>query len=371
VPEEFADAYRQAYERALAEQAGQRSSVGAHRADASDDEVRDDELADAPQEEREDTAPLGAHAAWPEQEVADPGPEEGLGVGGLLGEPVEEPGSEPGPESVPAPGGAPEEAWTEYTVQSGLAQFRESRWFVPALLVLAVLVLVLGAYGVGRIFATGVNDTAPVAGQTDQATVPASDPSEQQATSTRHQQQHQQQHRQQHRQHRQKSTHAHPAVWKGAVTSTAIGSASAGCTAPSGVDAAGHKVTYQPANAVDGRADTAWRCPGKAIGRTLTIHLPRAVPVGEVGLVPGYAKTDPASGADRYAENNRITRVRWSLGKGRSVVQRLDGSAQDRSMRTIRVPRTTTDTITLQVLGVREGPRDTTCVSEVRVGRAG
>jgi hypothetical protein len=150
-----------------------------------------------------------------------------------------------------------------------------------------------------------------------------------------------------------------------------VASAQAGCTAPSSVDAAGHPVTYEAANAIDGLADTTWRCPGKAIGKTLVLHLGGAVEVGEVGLVPGYAKTDPVSGANRYAENNRITAVRWTLGGGRTVVQHLGGSAADRSLRTIRVPETRTDTITLQVLAVREGPRNTTCISEVRVAKAG
>jgi hypothetical protein len=349
VPEEFAAAYREAYERALGEQpaTGSHRAHGhwphAHRAHAHPEE--DEHGA-------EETTPVGgAHADWGSEE-------KGLGVGGLVGEPIEE--------AEPAPG--PDAGWTEYSVQSTFDAFRSSGWFVPALLVLAVAVLVLGAYGVGRIFATGVDEAAPVAGQTDRASVPASDPSAghsgkaTQRTPKPKKAGHQAGH---------KAAPRSQAVWKGPVSAVPVASAQAGCTAPSSVDAAGHPVTYEAANAIDGLADTTWRCPGKAIGKTLVLHLGGAVEVGEVGLVPGYAKTDPVSGANRYAENNRITAVRWTLGGGRTVVQHLGGSAADRSLRTIRVPRTETDTITLQVLAVRVGPRDTTCISEVRVAKAG
>lgn len=359
VPEEFAAAYQEAYERALAEQKrGEQATTGSHRAPGHwPHGHRGHPHREHDQEEAEDTAPLGgAHADW----GTGKDQAEGIGVGGLVGEPIEEPDPEPA-------GAAADEGWTEYAVPSAFDTFRSSRWFVPALLVLAVLVLVLGAYGVGRIFATGVDEAAPVAGQTGTPSVPASEPS---AGHSGHSG------RATHRPSKpnktgRKSGHRAHAVWKGPVSAVPVASAQAGCTAPSSVDAAGHPVTYEPANAIDGQADTTWRCPGKAIGKTLVLHLGGDVAVGAVGLVPGYAKTDPVSGANRYAENNRITEVRWALGDGRTVVQHLSGSAADRSLRTIRVPRTETDTITLQVLAVQEGPRDTTCVSEVRVAKAG
>lgn len=102
VPEEFADAYQAAYERALAEQ---KVAGGRHRVHLHGQE------------------PPGAHADW---DAAD---------------------------------------WTEYGVPSPFETFRSSRWFVPALLVLAAVLLVLAAYGVGRIFADGVSDAGPVTGQ--------------------------------------------------------------------------------------------------------------------------------------------------------------------------------------------------------------
>ena len=87
--------------------------------------------------------------------------------------------------------------------------------------------------------------------------------------------------------------------------------------------------------------------------------------LGQVGLVPGYAKTDPASGVDRYAENNRITKVRWTLDDGVQVIQRLDPDPSSRAMQVLRVPRTTTDTVVLEILAVQRGQRATTAISTI------
>ncbi|HET8561056.1 MAG TPA: hypothetical protein VFL69_11095, partial [Marmoricola sp.] len=310
----------------------------------ADEPEPDDEAAPAaepePEPEPEPARPAGAHADWSAL-AAEP---EDLGT-------------------------SPAQAWdssTEYVVESGWDRYRGSRWFVPSLLMLLVLVLLLGAYGVGRLFAAGVGDAAPTAAETARATVPASAPGEKVPGATHHT-------AKATSGPTKKPTTSAPSTrpWHGRVTAVAPASASAACVAHPAVDAAGHRVTYQPHNAIDGRRDTTWRCPGSAIGRRLVVRLPHAVPVGAVGLVPGYAKTDPVSGADRYAQNNRITAARWILGHGVTVVQHLSGSAKDRSMRSIRVPRTTTDRIVLQVLAVRSGPFHTTCVSEVRVARAG
>ena len=107
---------------------------------------------------------------------------------------------------------------------------------------------------------------------------------------------------------------------------------------------------------------------GYAYGVEVT--LPGGTEIGELGLIPGYAKTDPASGIDRYAENNRIARVRWTFEDGTSVVQRLDTSAGNRELQTIRIPRTASGTLTLEILRVQRGQRDTTAISAVEVSAA-
>ncbi|MCW2786452.1 MAG: hypothetical protein JWP74_2969 [Marmoricola sp.] len=154
----------------------------------------------------------------------------------------------------------------------------------------------------------------------------------------------------------------------GSFTPVTIDSAQATCTAPPGVDSAGHPVDYQVANAIDGKSDTAWRCDGSAIGETLTLTLPAGTSVTELGVIPGYAKTDPTSGTDRYAENNRITRIRWTLADGVVVTQNLNPDPTDRALQTIRTPATVTGTVTLQILKVAKGSRDTTAISEIQVG---
>jgi len=129
-------------------------------------------------------------------------------------------------------------------------------------------------------------------------------------------------------------------------------------------------VRYDASNTIDQDPTTAWRCAGEAIGTVLTITLPADTEVGQVGLIPGYAKTDPKSDADRYAENNRITKVRWTLADGTVVVQNLDPSPDNRDVQLLRVPRTATGTVTLEILAVDRGARNTTAISELEVYQA-
>ena len=93
-----------------------------------------------------------------------------------------------------------------------------------------------------------------------------------------------------------------------------------------------------PSNLTDGVADTTWRCDGTAIGEKITLSWPTRPSIGEVGLIPGYAKTDESSGEDRYAENNRVTRCAGPSAT-RLVEQRMSGAADDRSLRLLRVPQ--------------------------------
>jgi hypothetical protein len=305
VPEEFADAYRAAYERALAAQPAQVQS------------------GEAPPPR----APRRSHAAADDRPPVEdaPDPEAPVVVGthrALEG------------------GGGP--AWFETA--------RSSTWFVPVLLVLLALLMILASYVVGRVFASSVSaDSQP----DSRPTVALSESSEPSSSA-------------------KPSPTRRPVAraWKGPVEELDDVEARARCTSRPGVDASGDRVDYGADNMTDGETETTWRCDGSAVGQRIRLDLGEARAVGEVGLVPGYAKTDDASGADRYAENNRITRVRWTIGDT-VVVQRISPSPQDRRMRTIRVPRTTADRIVLEILAVATGPRDTTAISEVRVARAG
>ncbi len=156
--------------------------------------------------------------------------------------------------------------------------------------------------------------------------------------------------------------------YDGAVGAVRIADSTASCQADSSVDAAGNTVTYQPANAHDSDLSTAWRCDGSGVRERFTVILPKDMDVAEVGLVPGYAKTDAASGVDRYAENNRITKVRWRFDDGTTYVQTMSGNPNDRSLRTMRVPETSTRRVVLEILASQPGPRNTVAISEIKIG---
>jgi len=86
-------------------------------------------------------------------------------------------------------------------------------------------------------------------------------------------------------------------------------------------------VSYAPSNVYDGDSKTAWRCDGTGVGHVLTFAFPAGTSLGEVGLINGYAKTDPSTGSDRYPEYRRITRVTWTFADRHSVTQSLqDGN---------------------------------------------
>jgi hypothetical protein len=158
-------------------------------------------------------------------------------------------------------------------------------------------------------------------------------------------------------------------IYNGATKAASISAASASCQAPNAVDAARNPVSYSPSNVFDGDITTAWRCNGDGAGQRLVLSLPAQTRLGSLGLVPGYAKTDPTSGADRYAENDRITAVRWSFGNGTSVTQHFNGSARDRRMQSIRIPPVNTSKVVVHILSSTPGPRHTIAVSEVQLGK--
>lgn len=223
---------------------------------------------------------------------------------------------------------------------------RRPGWLAPVLLALIALLLVIAAYVVGRVLSHDVEKDESDKGG---ATMSGHESPGQQTPSA-------------------PATPVGPA-WAGALVPVAGVQAVAGCTAPPGQDATGRAVSYVAAHMVDKRPGTTWRCAGEAIGQRITLTLPGEVQVGAVGLIPGYAKTDKTSGADRYAENNRITRVRWTIGD-MVVEQAFNGSAKNRSLRTLRVPKTAAREIGLEILGVAKGPRNTTAISTVQVSAA-
>jgi hypothetical protein len=264
---------------------------------------------------------------------------------------------EDGGELAPAPADGSEDG-SEVIVAP--AATRPGRGRLLPVIVAGTVLLLLGAFVVAKIAtgddepAAGSNPTTPSptrttgSGQGEPTSTPSETPDEPAS-----------------------SPAAVDGAWDGPVVSISPDQVEATCTAAPGVDSAGDPVVYDAANTLDGDPSTAWRCNGRGRGQVLTLTLPEDTAVAEVGLIPGYAKTDAKSGVDRYAENNRITRVRWTLADGVTVEQELDPSPTDRSVQRIRVPRTETGSITLEVLSVERGPRNTVAISEVEVAAAG
>ncbi|MGH3445941.1 MAG: NADase-type glycan-binding domain-containing protein, partial [Nocardioidaceae bacterium] len=236
-------------------------------------------------------------------------------------------------------------------------------WLVPTILTGLAVLLLIAAYAVGKAFSDSVTDSAGSSGQGSlvmggnvgsgqSGAGNSTGPSVSKSTAG------------------QNDGHTKApdrGAYRGAVSAVSIGGATASCESPPAFDAAHHKVVYSPGAVYDGNMSTAWRCNGDGVGQTLTLALPSTTTLGEVGLIPGYAKTDPRNGADRYAENDRITKVRWDFGSGHTVVQHLDGSAHNRSLQTIRIPKVRTDRVVVHILASTPGPRHTVAVSEVRL----
>lgn len=139
---------------------------------------------------------------------------------------------------------------------------------------------------------------------------------------------------------------------------------SASRTAPSGQDAAGRPVTYEAANVTDGDPATAWRAAGSAEGDRITLEYERPVTVLALDIVNGYAKSDPATGADRYAENRRVLRVRVEYDGGSYEADLRDG---ERAAQRVSLPQAVqTGRLAVVILAASsDGGRDFTAISEI------
>jgi serine/threonine protein kinase len=135
-------------------------------------------------------------------------------------------------------------------------------------------------------------------------------------------------------------------------------------TAPSSTDAAGNRVTYVPANVIDGDVQTAWRTPGDGQGASVTLLFDNPIDIVRIGLIPGYAKTDPDTGANRFLQNRIIT----------SVAYRIPGLPNTtKTFKPVPLPqfvrlRGTTSRVTVKILDTTaSGGLDYTAISEIYV----
>jgi len=138
----------------------------------------------------------------------------------------------------------------------------------------------------------------------------------------------------------------------------------ASSTAPSSTDAAGNPVTYVPANVIDGNVQTAWRTPGDGHGQWVTLIFDNPIDVVRIGLIPGYAKTDPQTGANRFLQDRIIKAVAYQIPGLPNTPQTFEPLPVPQF-----VPlRVTTSQITVKILATTAaGGLDYTAISEIYV----
>jgi hypothetical protein len=122
------------------------------------------------------------------------------------------------------------------------------------------------------------------------------------------------------------------------------------CVSQPSRDAAGNATSYEPALSLDGRPDTAWRCDGDGVGQTLEVRFGQPRSIQTIGLIPGFAKTDPSDGTDRYAQDRRIAAVQYAFDDGTIAVQRFDTDPSTRTLQSIRIPAVTTARVDITIL---------------------
>jgi hypothetical protein len=83
--------------------------------------------------------------------------------------------------------------------------------------------------------------------------------------------------------------------------------------AEAAIDAQGNSVTYEPANAIDGRPDTTWRVAGDGTNQWLQLDFTTEVSVRAIGLIPGYAKIDAFDQTDRFLQNRVVKAARFEF----------------------------------------------------------
>lgn len=135
-------------------------------------------------------------------------------------------------------------------------------------------------------------------------------------------------------------------------------------TAPASTDGAGNPVTYLPSNVIDGDVETAWRTPGDGLGERVTLLFDTPVDLTRIGLIPGYAKTDPETGVDRFFQHRIITEVRYLIPGVHPKTQTFSPEPVPQSVHL----RVTTSRITVVITGTTEaGGLDYTAISEIYV----
>ena len=129
-----------------------------------------------------------------------------------------------------------------------------------------------------------------------------------------------------------------------------------------GQNGCGQPTNYDPANVQDGDPTTAWRTAGDGTGQTLHFVLSGPTHLTKVGLIPGYARVDPCTQANRFDQMRKITSVMWTFDGGATKAQQFAPQAE---MQTVSVDVVTT-AVTVEITGTTPpGGLDYTPISEI------
>lgn len=141
---------------------------------------------------------------------------------------------------------------------------------------------------------------------------------------------------------------------------------SASAHAPPGFDSQGNRTTFEPQNAVDSQDATAWRVPGSGIGDFILLEFAAPTLVSSIGLIPGYAKTDPYDGTDRFSQNRRVRQVVIEFSDG-AIARATFDDKREMQYKTLSVPIETTFIRITIAETTDHGGRDFAAISEIVV----
>ncbi|AHY45705.1 protein of unknown function (DUF4352) [Rubrobacter radiotolerans] len=159
-------------------------------------------------------------------------------------------------------------------------------------------------------------------------------------------------------------------------SSVSPASVTASSTSAPAPDASGNTVTYEPQKVADGLSDTAWNVDGNGIGQSVTLRYDAPVRVNRVGMIPGYAKVDPADGLDRFFQLYSVRTAEIALSNGYVTTASF---VREPGMQFTSLPETETDYVRITILDtyppqtvspygdVYPYTLDKTAISEVRV----
>lgn len=138
-------------------------------------------------------------------------------------------------------------------------------------------------------------------------------------------------------------------------------------TAPPTTDFDGNLVAYEAGQMGDGDPTTTWRTAGAAELQEIRVTLPQESVVTRVGMINGYAKK--VAGVDWYPHNRRILSVTWAFDDGTRVEQTF---AERPGMQRMKLTPVQTGTVVVTINtvtppGAGSLGRDYTAVSEISI----